>query len=605
MMRPEGAWRGRWIPVVLGAWLLAAPLAPRAVLAQPAPRTALSADDLATRHTPGPWPMSAFAPPDGGDAAATTRQVFQGRLRFVRERSERGFRALLDRYGDATANNRAAMHLPEFDAQLVQSGNALIPIRRGTIPGRPGDWELILEPGRVWDEPGDGEATRAALPFTLEERNANCMHQGVLTFLFRGDGTISDVAFEIAHETCAYFQFDWWGYAQATYTPQAIPEAGAVVARFHDEVRARLPVRPIDTLPQDFPGARAEDFASAHEIPPRTLTTHGLVVDGVVYAGDCPTRFGPYPFCEALDLPSYSLAKSIDGAIASMRLAALYPDVLTASVADYVPACAGPGGWQGVTIENTLDMATGRFLSADDQRDEDGADMLDFFTAETHAAKIAFACTHYPRRDPPGTRWVYHTTDSYVLGTALDAFYRAKLRADADGGVGAAAGTRAEVYRDLLVRDLWRPLDLSPALAVPRRTYDAVGQNWTGYGLTLHADDVAKLASFLQNAGGRIGTRQMLDPRVLDEALQRDPAHRGLRARSDDLRYNHGFWAWNAQRTLGCREPTWIPFMSGYGGIVVAMFPNGMTYYYFSDGGVFRWAIAAAAADRMRSFCSK
>jgi hypothetical protein len=192
-----------------------------------------------------------------------------------------------------------------------------------------------------------------------------------------------------------------------------------------------------------------------------------------------------------------------------------------------------------------------------------------------------------------------------VLGTALDAFYRAKLRADADGGVGAAAGTRAEVYRDLLVRDLWRPLDLSPALAVPRRTYDAVGQNWTGYGLTLHADDVAKLASFLQNAGGRIGTRQMLDPRVLDEALQRDPAHRGLRARSDDLRYNHGFWAWNAQRTLGCREPTWIPFMSGYGGIVVAMFPNGMTYYYFSDGGVFRWAIAAAAADRMRSFCSK
>jgi hypothetical protein len=45
--------------------------------------------------------------------------------------------------------------------------------------------------------------------------------------------------------------------------------------------------------------------------------------------------------------------------------------------------------------------------------------------------------------------------------------------------------------------------------------------------------------------------------------------------------------------------------MSGYGGIVVAMFPNGMTYYYFSDGGVFRWAIAAAAADRMRNFCSK
>jgi hypothetical protein len=546
--------------------------------------------------------MTAFTPPTEG-GVADTRQVFQGRLRLGQERPERGFRALLDRYGDATANNRAALRLPDFDALLVQSGRALIPVRRGTIPGTHAEWELILEPGRVWDESGDGDATRAALPFTLEERNANCMHQGVLTFLFHGDGRISDLAFEIAHETCAYFQFDWWGYAAATYTPQEIPGAAEVVARYRDEIRARLPLRPIESLSRDFPGARPEDFGSAREVPPRSLTTHGLVVDGVLYAGDCPTRFGPYPFCDELDLPSYSLAKSIDGGIASMALAARYPEVLRASVADYVPPCAGPDGWQGITIENTLDMATGRFLSADDQRDEDAADMLDFFTAETHAAKLAFACTHYPHREPPGTRWVYHTSDSYVLGTALDAFYRRKVGADEDARAGE--GVRPEVYRDLLAHDLWPALDLSPALAVPQRTYDAVRQNWTGYGLTLHADDVAKLATFLQNSGGRLGTRQVLDRGLLDEALQRDAAHRGLRAGADDLRYNHGFWAWNAQRTLGCREPTWIPFMSGYGGIIVAMFPNGMTYYYFSDGGVFRWALAAAAADRMRSFCTK
>jgi hypothetical protein len=535
--------------------------------------------------------MSAFAPP--ADDAAGTRHVFEGRLHLVRERSEHGFRALLDRYGDAGANGRAAMHLPEFDALLVQSGPALIPVRRGVIRGAHPEWELILEPGRVWDEPGDGDATRAALPFALEERNANCMHQGVLTFLFRGDGSLSDVAFEIAHETCAYFQFDWWGYAEAAYAPQAIPGAAEVVARYREEVRTRLPVRPIATLAQDFPGARAEDFASPREVPPPSLSSDGLVVDGVVYAGDCPTRFGPYPFCAALDLPSYSLAKSIDGGIATFALAALYPEVLGAPVADYVPACAGPGGWQGITIENTLDMATGRYLSSEDNQDEDSADMLGFFTAETHAKKIAFACTHYPRRALPGVQWVYHTTDSYVLGTALDAFYRAKV------------GAGADVYDDLLVRDLWSALDLSPALAAPQRTYDAVRQNWTGYGLTLHADDVAKIAMFLQSADGRLGARQVLDRQLLDEALQRDPMHRGLRAGSDDLRYNHGFWAWNAQRTLGCRDPTWIPFMSGYGGILVALFPNGMTYYYFSDGGVFRWALAAAAADRLRSFCKK
>lgn len=77
----------------------------------------------------------------------------------------------------------------------------------------------------------------------------------------------------------------------------------------------------------------------------------------------------------------------------------------------------------------------------------------------------------------------------------------------------------------------------------------------------------------------RIGTQQLLDPQLLDEALQRDPAHPGVRAGQDMLRYNHGLWAWNAQAALGCRAGTWIPFRSGYGGIDVALLPNGMTYY--------------------------
>ena len=34
----------------------------------------------------------------------------------------------------------------------------------------------------------------------------------------------------------------------------------------------------------------------------------------------------------------------------------------------------------------------------------------------------------------------------------------------------------------------------------------------------------------------------------------------------------------------------WIPFMSGYGGITVAMAPNGATYYYFSDNEEFSWS---------------
>jgi len=70
----------------------------------------------------------------------------------------------------------------------------------------------------VWQEEGDGDFERASLPFTLEQRNANCMHNGVLTFLFAPMALISHVAYEIGKETCAYFQFNAW----ATF-PHAIP----------------------------------------------------------------------------------------------------------------------------------------------------------------------------------------------------------------------------------------------------------------------------------------------------------------------------------------------------------------------------------------------
>ena len=127
-------------------------------------------------------------------------------------------------------------------------------------------------------------------------------------------------------------------------------------------------------------------------------------------------------------------------------------------------------------------------------------------------------------------------------------------------------------------------------------------QLYTGYGLTLHTDDIAKPAIFLNVDHGRIGTQQLLDPKLLDEALQRDPGHPGLRAGRDVLRYNQGLGAWNAQATLDCPSGTWIPFLSGYGGLEGALLAIGMTYYDVSDGGVLRWALAAAEANRIRNF---
>ena len=100
------------------------------------------------------------------------------------------------------------------------------------------------------------------------------------------------------------------------------------------------------------------------------MTVFGFVINGVNYVGGCQTRQGPYPFCAELDLPSYSLAKSLVAGLGLMRVERLYPGAAAANIADYVPACAATGNWEDTSFENTLDMATGNFSSPDYDEDE-------------------------------------------------------------------------------------------------------------------------------------------------------------------------------------------------------------------------------------------
>ena len=65
----------------------------------------------------------------------------------------------------------------------------------------------------------------------------------------------------------------------------------------------------------------------------------------------------------------------------------------------------------------------------------------------------------------------------------------------------------------------------------------------------------------------------------------------------------NGFWAWNASDTLDCNKESWIPFMSGYGGIQVVLLPINVVYYYFSDSGVFRFAEVVKNLNQHQSIC--
>ena len=488
-----------------------------------------------------------------------------------------------------------ARTLPQdFAFEFIQEGGEIIPVRRGPQPSAHGGWEFVLEPGRVWDEPADHGYSRAAIPFALQEKNANCLHNGLLTFLFRDDGTVSHAALQISGETCSYLKFDMWAaLAPATPRrpwPRTPPPSPCTAPRSPTACRcARWHSWRATTRPWTW---RRLAIGAA-----RARTVYGLVVNGVNYVSACATRSGDYPYCEVLDLPSYSTAKSAFAAVALMRLQALTQEARTQHLRTWVAAdaCQGPA-WDGVTFQDALDMATGNYDSSLYEADENDAKTRGLFLPLEHAGKIAFACGAYPRRSPPGTVWVYHTSDTYLLGTALSGYLRS-----------LPGRAHADLFDDMVAADVFRPLGLSPVMDASRRTYDAVREPFTGWGLTYHYDDIARLASFLNAGDGRIGAVVVLDPHMLATALQRDPADRGLPAANlSNFRYKYGFWARNVQPLLGCAQPTWVPFMSGFGGISVVLFPNGVVYYSFSDDGElasFDWSNPARQVQKIRDYC--
>ncbi len=84
--------------------------------------------------------------------------------------------------------------------------------------------------------------------------------------------------------------------------------------------------------------------------------------------------------------------------------------------------------------------------------------------------------------------------------------------------------------------------------------------------------------------------------------MQRDESDRGLGIPGDaSLRYNMSVWAkdFSTADDPAFTERFTVPFMSGFGGITVALMPNDSTYYVFSDANEFVWAPAVVQSQRL------
>jgi CubicO group peptidase (beta-lactamase class C family) len=323
------------------------------------------------------------------------------------------------------------------------------------------------------------------------------------------------------------------------------------------------------------------------------MTWYGVVVNGVNYLGGCQTRFGTYPYCESMRVTSYSTAKSAFVSVALLRLAQKYgPEVATLLIKDYVPEyVASPGDWERVTFNHALDMATGNYVSAGFMTDDTSEAMGEFFGAQPYRERIA-AAFNAPHIAASGTRWVYRTSDTFILTRALHNYLQTQK------------GPEADIFQ-FVVDEVYRPLGLGPGAYTTMRTADDgwQGQAEGGYGTWWIPDDIAKLALLLNNNSGRINGAQILHPDLLAATLQHDPADRGVRIDSRRM-YNNAFWADRYTPAVGFDCEFWVTEMQGVSGNVVALFPNGITYYYFSDNKEFTWEAALRETDKIVPLCS-
>lgn len=532
-----------------------------------------------------PFATSAFAPTVELPLPA---QRFSGLLTLDTAGGSGQVNVLVDRYGIADDEGLLLTSLPPFAFRYVSDGDAIIPVEREPQLSSHPYWEIILEPGKIWSEKSDDGWSRASLPFALKEKNQNCIHNGLMTFLYQADGSISRVAWQIASETCLYFKADMWGVTGARYEPQAVPGHEKIAAGYRDEYHRRLPVKPVHALKNEYPGIDPAAF-----LPPgiEDTSVYGLVINGVHYRGDCPTRYGSHPFCDTLDLPSYSLAKSVVAGLGYMLLTRKWPEFAAMKVEDLVPECAlDDQRWQGVTMNHLVNMRTGLYQSAEFDSDENNAAMDDFFLALSHRQKVRFSCETWPKKAAAGKKAVYHTTDTYLLGVAMSNFLKAKR------------GRYSDIYT-FVYDHAFRDLGLSPLGRWTQRTYDERAQAFTGYGLVFHADDIVKIAASLNSDSS---LTRLLKGADLDAAMFRGRGHDiDFKTPEVEYAYNNGFWGVKAPEALNCRDETWMSFMSGYGGIIVAMLPGGGVYYYFSDSGQYMFKKAAAEANKALNYCEE
>ncbi len=505
-----------------------------------------------------------------GEGAGPALHNFSGTLRvdeFVMQ----------DSIPAGTPRSESGRYFPGFTAEFFTYDDYLVPANREIMPttGNNSRWMLILSPGKVWSEPGDGGWSRAAFPFVMTSRTSNEAHNGLATFLY-DDAHVSQFYFQITQETAAWNRNDYWGQTTLAYTTGPVADEAALRAQFAAELAAQVPIRPWSELASQVNDELLDAFNGGLE--PEDISATGLIIDGTIYMQPNVTRYGEYPYGRFMRHGVFSVTKSMGAAVALLRLAQKYgDDVFDLKIADYVTVTAVHDGWNDVTFAHALSMATGVGDMEPDRTssrvtaDEDQDKFSNWMEMDSAAEKLAGAFEYGNYEWGPGEVVRYNSITTFVLGAAMDAFLKSKEGPDAD-------------IWQMVMEEVYRPIGIYHAPIM--RTYESngrLGLPILGYGLYPTVDDTAKITMLLHN-GGQHNGQQLLSPTKLAEALYQTE-NQGLSVNRPnqygESRYLLSFWS--VAHCTDDGDCFQAPYMMGYGGNLTMLLPNGVTAFRYAD----------------------
>lgn len=257
------------------------------------------------------------------------------------------------------------------------------------------------------------------------------------------------------------------------------------VVKAGGKARALTPGAPID---EALGGAAAVDEAMAQ------LNVAGLLVlqDGKVRLERYARGYGP-----GQRWTSFSVAKSLTSTLVGAAVKDGFIKSIDDPVTRYIPELAG-SGYDGVTIRQILTMTSGVRWNEDyTDPKSDVARMFAVSVPPGEDATVAYLKT-LPREAPPGTKWVYKTGETNLIGVL----------------VRRATGKPLAAY---LSDKIWRPYGME---ADAYWQIDETGQEVGGCCLSMTLRDYGRVGQFILE-GGKAGGKTIVPDWWIAEATRK------------------------------------------------------------------------------------